>query len=68
MAKRQTERKRKEDIGAGILTVQDCINMYINGQGYVAINAGKVIAVHTRKGDRRGKQQSAISSKGIHEA
>ncbi len=29
--------------------------MYKNRSGYVVINAGKAVAVHTRKGGRHGK-------------
>ena len=61
MANMWTERKVKADMGSGILTIQDCIDMYMNGLGYVVINAGKVMAVHTRKGGRHGKQQSVIA-------
>ena len=42
-------------MGAGILTIQKCIDMYENRSGYVVINAGKAVAVHTRKGGRHGK-------------
>ncbi len=29
-------------MGSGILTVQDCTDMYTNRLGYVVINAGKI--------------------------
>ncbi len=61
MANMWTERKGKADMGFGILTIQDCIDMYMNGLGYVVINAGKAMVVHTRKEGRHGKQQSAIT-------
>ncbi len=48
-------------MGAGILTIQKCIDMYESRTGYVVINAGKAMAVHTRKGGRHGKQQSTIT-------
>ena len=43
------------------LTIQKCVEMYENNSGYVVIDAGKVMAVHTRKEGRHGKQQSAIT-------
>ncbi len=54
MANMWTKRKRKADMGSGILTVQDCIDMYTNRLGYVAINASKITAVHTGKGGKHG--------------
>ncbi len=58
---------RKGQTNMEALTLQKCVEMHENKSGYVVINAGKIMVVYTRKGDRHGKQQSAITccSKGI---
>ncbi len=33
----------------GVLTLQKCVEMHENRLGYVVINAGKIMVVHTRK-------------------
>ncbi|MCI9078657.1 MAG: hypothetical protein HFH68_06995 [Lachnospiraceae bacterium] len=42
-------RKGSKMMGSGILTLQDCINMYENKAGYLVIAAGKILVIYTGK-------------------